>query len=85
VTTINLHIERLVLDGLPLGVRDGPLVRAAVAAELARLLADEPPPGALATGRNAPLVRAGTIARPAADGTGLGTQIGAAVFAGLAG
>lgn len=85
MTTINLHIERLVLEGLPLGVRDGPLVRAAVEAELARLLAEDVPSGALATSRSAPLVRAGTIARPAGDGTGLGTQIGAAVFAGLAG
>jgi hypothetical protein len=35
---INVHIERLVLDGLPVEKRQGPLVQAAVAAELGRLL-----------------------------------------------
>ena len=37
---INLHIERLVLDGLPLSQRDGPAVQAAVEAELTRLLTE---------------------------------------------
>jgi hypothetical protein len=32
-----LHIERLVLDGLPVGAHEGPIVQAAVEAELARL------------------------------------------------
>ncbi|MGK9169296.1 hypothetical protein KXR53_23480 [Inquilinus limosus] len=36
---IELHIERLVLDGLPVTAAEGPRVRAAVEAELARLLA----------------------------------------------
>ena len=34
---IQLHIERLVLDGLPLTRREGALVQAAVETELARL------------------------------------------------
>jgi hypothetical protein len=38
---INLHIERLVLDGLPITHSQGPLVQAAVEAELARLIATE--------------------------------------------
>ena len=36
---IELHIERLILDGLPLEIRHGPLVRAAVEKELTRLIA----------------------------------------------
>lgn len=35
---INLHIERLILDGLPLEARDSATLRAAVEVELARLL-----------------------------------------------
>jgi hypothetical protein len=35
---IHLHIERLILDGLPLGPSGGARVQAAVEAELARLL-----------------------------------------------
>jgi hypothetical protein len=34
---VNLHIERLVLDGFPLDGRDAALVQAAVRAELTRL------------------------------------------------
>jgi hypothetical protein len=36
---INLHIERLILDGIPLGPGQRPLLQAAMEAELARLLA----------------------------------------------
>lgn len=35
---INLHIERLILDGLPLEARDSTALRAAVEVELAQLL-----------------------------------------------
>jgi hypothetical protein len=35
---INLHIERLVLDGLPVAGREGAQLQAAVESELARLL-----------------------------------------------
>jgi hypothetical protein len=38
---INLHIERLVLDGLPIDHHDAPLVQAAVETELTRLLVAE--------------------------------------------
>jgi hypothetical protein len=37
---INLHIERLILDGLPITGSQGELVQAAAEAELARLLTD---------------------------------------------
>jgi hypothetical protein len=38
--SINLHIERLILDGLPMSRNHGSLVQAAVETELARLLAE---------------------------------------------
>jgi hypothetical protein len=38
--SLNLHIERLILDGLPVPAGQGALVQAAVETELARLLAD---------------------------------------------
>ncbi len=37
---INVHIERLILDGLPVTARQGASVQAAVEAELTRLLAE---------------------------------------------
>lgn len=47
---INLHIERLILDGLPLEHRDGALVKAAAEAELGRLLAADGLTGGLNSG-----------------------------------
>ena len=38
---VNLHIERLVLEGLPIGAREGASVKAALEAELTRLFARE--------------------------------------------
>ena len=38
---IRLHIERLVLDGLPVKASDGSIVHAAIEGELARLLAEQ--------------------------------------------
>jgi hypothetical protein len=38
---INVHIERLIMDGIPIPHRERPLLQAAVEAELARLLTNE--------------------------------------------
>ncbi len=38
--TITVHVERLLLDGLPLTSRDGILVQAGIVSELERLLRD---------------------------------------------
>jgi len=58
---INVHIERLILDGLPIEVGQGALVQAAVEAELARLLAE----GSIAPGPQSggalPSIRADAI------------------------
>jgi hypothetical protein len=58
---INLHIERLILDGLPVTSLQGPQVRAAVEAELARLLAADGLSHELRGGVAVPRVRAGAI------------------------
>jgi len=89
--TIHVHIERLILDGLPLGPGGGARVQAAVEAELARLLAA----GSLAEGGIAqawpaggavPAVAAAPIqlttgARPAE----IGGQIARSVYGGIGG
>ena len=38
--SIHLHIDRLVLEGLPLSPTDGPLLQAALESELTRLMGD---------------------------------------------
>jgi len=81
---INLHIERLVLEGLPLSRAQGPLVQRAVELELARLFGG----GLIATG----LRSGGTIPHAAgnplqflreASPRQLGTQVAQSVYEGL--
>jgi hypothetical protein len=43
--SINVHIERLILDNLPVKGSDGSIVQAAVETELARLLTEQGLPG----------------------------------------
>lgn len=88
---IELHIERLVLDGLPLERSQAAHVQAAVEAELARLLAQDrvagdalaqawPAGGAVPSVPAAPIqLRAG--ARPAE----IGGQIARSVYGGIGG
>lgn len=56
--TIHIHIDRLVLEGLPIGHHEGPLVQAAVEAELARLIAGgtRPPSGGATARVTAPSI-----------------------------
>jgi len=78
---ITFHIERLILDGLPISSHDAPLVRAAVEAELTRLFTERgivPSPRASTM---VPHARAGSInlapnVRPAK----LGHEIAGAVY-----
>ena len=55
---INLHIERLVLDGLPIEHHQGALVKAAIEAELGRLLTVEGLADGLISGGAVPSVPA---------------------------
>jgi hypothetical protein len=78
---LHLHIERLILEGLPAEVSQGELVRTAVESELARLLASgqlSVASGALAHVR-APAVRLTSKG----NSTELGQQIGRALHRAL--
>jgi hypothetical protein len=80
--SVHLHIERLVLDGLPVSHHQGALVQAAIETELTRLLA-EGNLGALPGGA-VPHLRAASIqlthdSQPAH----LGHQIAQAIHSGL--
>jgi hypothetical protein len=77
---INLHIERLVLDDLPIERTQGSKVRAAVEQELTRLLAVGGLSQQLGTGASVPRLRGGNI--KVANGVqagGLGAKIARAV------
>ena len=81
---INLHIERLVLDGLNIRPGQGVQVKAAVEAELARMLADGGLSGALQSGGALPRVRsAGIQLANGGSPAGLGKQIAGAVYGGI--
>ena len=79
---LSLHIERLVLDGLPVTAGHGASLQAAVEAELGRLLAS----GLLAPAASSAqaCVTGGEIQiRPEVSARELGGEIGRSVFASL--
>jgi hypothetical protein len=81
---INLHIERLVLDGIPLGPGQRPLLQTAVEAELTRLLSKGGLNNALQSGGALYNVRTAGI--QLADDripARLGQQIAGAVYRGI--
>jgi hypothetical protein len=81
---INLHIERLVLDGLPIEARDGPAVRMAIETELTRLLTQNGGTPGLQTGTALPSVRADSIQLTALHSLAqLGQQIAGSVHNGI--
>ena len=82
--TIRVHIERLVLDGLPLTQAQGAQVREAVESELAHRLAEGGLATGLAQGGAVPSVRAPSIALSAdARPQAIGKQIGGAIHGGI--
>jgi hypothetical protein len=81
---IRLHIERLVLDGLPVTSAQGPRVKAAIEAELGRLLSEGGVSPELASGAALPSVHAPAVQSPRGIAPAqLGTQIAQSVFAGV--
>lgn len=83
---IELHIEEVVLDGLPLGRGEQPRLQAALVQELTRLLGDATPPPPLTSAGTRDVVHGTPLrvnARP--DAAPLGTQIAASIHAGLGG
>jgi hypothetical protein len=81
---ITIHIERLILDGLPVATHQGPLVQAAVEAELARLVTADGLSPSLSGGGALASVRAGYL-QLANDSNPnqLGQQIAQAVYGGI--
>jgi hypothetical protein len=81
---INLHIERLVLDGLPIERNQGAHVQAAVEAELTRLLAENGLARDLQAGSVVPGIRANQIQfAPDSNPMQMGAQIARSVYGGI--
>ena len=80
---IKVHIERLVLEGLPLERRHGPQVQAAVEAELSRLMSDGGLGPELAGGGAVPSVRADGVKSIGGSPAQIGRQIAKAVYGGM--
>ena len=77
---INVHIERLILDGLPIERRDAAAVQAAVEAELKQLFNSGELSPALRSSAAIPDLRAASIElKESVNPTGLGQQIAQAV------
>ncbi len=81
---INLHIERLILDGLPVTRAQGALVQAVVEVELARLLTERGLASSLQAGGAVPSVRADAMQLTAGSPpTQMGQQIAQSVYEGI--
>jgi hypothetical protein len=81
---INVHIERLVLDGIAIPAHQRPLLQAATEAELARLLAINGLAPHLLSGGAMPHVPVGSIQLAAGSKPAqLGQQIAQAVYGGI--
>ena len=83
---IEVHIERLVLDGLAVEWRDRPQLQAAVEAELTRLLSAGELRSEFLSGAALRALRGGEIQVPVKTTAGqLGNQIAHAVHSGIGG
>ncbi len=81
---IHLHIERLVLDGLPIEHGQGPHVKAAVEAELTRLLTENGLAAELQSGGALPRLNANAIQLPPGGSPAqIGQQIAQSVYGGI--
>lgn len=79
-----MHIDKLVLDGLPVDRTSGPAVKAAVEVELTRLLSRGGLAPELASGIAVPALRGGNIDVPGkVEPSRLGRQIAGAVYRGI--
>ena len=80
---INLHIERLILDGLPIKQRDAALVRDAIEGELTQALLTDGLAKSLSNGGAFASVPASTILARDARADSIGQQIARAVYGGV--
>lgn len=81
---VTLHIERVVLDGLPVSEGGGPHVQAAIETELARLITVGGVSAAFEAGQVVPSVRGGDIQMtPGGSHDDLGRHIAGALYGGI--
>ena len=81
---IQLHIERLILDGVPLGAGEGPRLQAAVEIELGRLLGERGMANGLVSDVAVDSVRGGAVQLgPNVGSAALGKQVAQAVYGGI--
>jgi hypothetical protein len=81
---VKVHIERLVLEGLPVGPQDGARVRAAVTAELEHLIGTQGVSTHLRSGGAVPELRAASMhLGERTTPRRLGRQIARAIYGGL--
>lgn len=81
--SINIHIERLILDGLSVSDAQSPIIGAAVERELARLLATGGLERSLQSGGAWASVPVGAVQLTASKPAQLGRQIAQAVYGGI--
>ena len=80
---VNLHIERLILDGLPINQRDAARVRDAIETELTQALMRDGLAKSLSNGGAFASVPQSTILIRHARADSIGQQIGRAVYGGV--
>ncbi|HEX8267917.1 MAG TPA: hypothetical protein VF596_21140 [Pyrinomonadaceae bacterium] len=81
---INLHIERLILDGLPLEAKDSATLHSAVEVELGRLLSQNTDVSNWQSGGAVPSVRADAIQLKAESSPAqIGRQIAGSIYGGI--
>jgi hypothetical protein len=81
---INVYIDRLILDGVPVAHRERPMLQATVEAEIARLLTHDGLAPHLLTGGAIPRLQGGNIQLTSEGEAGqLGQQIAQAVYGGI--
>ena len=81
---IHVHIDRLVLDGLPIHGHSAPIIREAVEAELGRLLMESRPESAAAGGAAIANVRTPAIHIPPTAAPGpIGRSVAQAIHGGM--
>ncbi len=80
---INLYIERVIIEGIPVSPREQRILKVRIESELARLLAENGLPG-VAADSNLPYVRTEAVGPSVqSDPISLGQQIARAVYSGI--
>lgn len=83
IMNVNLHIERLILEGIPLATRERGVLETAVTTELTRLISESGLPAGLPASGIVPSIPAGAIQLGSEHNPArLGQQIARAVYGG---